>query len=38
MYRRKTAILSEKTEAESGIATIETQKFIDVGKITLKGI
>ena len=33
---RKTAIISPKTEAESGISTIKTQNLIDVGKVTLK--
>ena len=37
MYRKKkTAILSQKTEAESGIPTIKTRILIDVGKMTMK--
>ena len=37
MYRKKkTAIVCPKTEAESGIAAIKTQKLITVGKVTLK--
>ena len=34
MYRKK--IISPKTEAESGIAVIKTQKLIAVRKTTLK--
>ena len=38
MYRRKkkAAIMCPKTEGESGIAGIKTQKLIAVGKVTLK--
>ena len=35
MYRKK-KIVCAKTEAESGIAAIKTQKLIAVGKVTLK--